>query len=61
MHVKLRSGIFHCNPVRRFSPASGATMKPMADSQIQYVSDETGQPVSVIVPIEHPKKFTFEI
>ena len=27
-------------------------MKPMADSQIQYVSDETGQPVSVIVPIE---------
>jgi hypothetical protein len=24
----------------------------MADSQIQYVSDETGQPVSVIVPIE---------
>ena len=36
-------------------------MKPMADSQIQYVSDETGQPVSVIVPIEHPKKFTFEI
>jgi PHD/YefM family antitoxin component YafN of YafNO toxin-antitoxin module len=27
-------------------------MKPMADSQIQYVSDETGQPVSVIVPID---------
>ena len=24
----------------------------MAESQIQYVSDETGQPVSVIVPIE---------
>ncbi|HTD43011.1 MAG TPA: hypothetical protein VK687_02475 [Bryobacteraceae bacterium] len=23
----------------------------MSDSQIQYVSDETGQPVSVIVPI----------
>ena len=27
-------------------------MKSMVDSQIQYVSDETGQPVSVIVPIE---------
>ena len=27
-------------------------MKWMVDSQIQYVSDETGQPVSVIVPIE---------
>jgi PHD/YefM family antitoxin component YafN of YafNO toxin-antitoxin module len=24
----------------------------MDESQIQYVSDETGQPVSVIVPIE---------
>jgi hypothetical protein len=24
----------------------------MAESQIQFVSDETGQPVSVIVPIE---------
>lgn len=24
----------------------------MAERQIQYVSDETGQPVSVIVPIE---------
>jgi PHD/YefM family antitoxin component YafN of YafNO toxin-antitoxin module len=24
----------------------------MADSQIRYVSDETGHPVSVIVPIE---------
>ncbi len=24
----------------------------MADSEVQYVSDETGQPVSVIVPIE---------
>jgi hypothetical protein len=30
----------------------GFKLKPMADSQIQYVSDETGQPVSVIVPIE---------
>ena len=27
-------------------------MKPMAERQIQYVSDDTGQPVSVIVPIE---------
>jgi PHD/YefM family antitoxin component YafN of YafNO toxin-antitoxin module len=24
----------------------------MAESQVQYVSDETGKPVSVIVPIE---------
>ena len=24
----------------------------MADSEIQYVSDESGQPVSVIMPIE---------
>jgi len=24
----------------------------MADSEVKYVSDETGQPVSVIVPIE---------
>jgi PHD/YefM family antitoxin component YafN of YafNO toxin-antitoxin module len=24
----------------------------MADSQVQYVSDDTGKPVSVIVPIE---------
>ena len=24
----------------------------MAESQIQYISDESGQPVSVIVPIE---------
>jgi hypothetical protein len=33
-------------------PASERYNQIVADSQIQYVSDETGRPVSVLVPIQ---------